>query len=142
MRLLLDRDLNAFGNRKLNWMRIAQREDHVLAFHLGAIADAHDVEILLESGRDAGHRVGHERARQPVQRAVFFGVALGDERAVFLLEPNSRRHADVHLALGALHFHSAVLHLNLYAGRHRNHFVSNSRHGSLRSSLLRNSIFM
>ena len=70
VRLLFDRDLNSFGNRKLDRMRIAEREDHVLALDLGAIADADDVQVLLEAGGDAGDGVGDQRARQAVQRAV------------------------------------------------------------------------
>jgi hypothetical protein len=38
-----------FGNRKLDRVRISQRQHHVLALHFGAIADAHDVQILLEA---------------------------------------------------------------------------------------------
>ena len=50
-RLLFHRDLNAFGNRELDGMRIAERENDGLALDFGAIADADDVEILLEALR-------------------------------------------------------------------------------------------
>ena len=137
MRLLLDGDLNPLGNRELDWMRVAERENHVLALDLGAISDADDIEILLESRGDAGDSVGDERARQAMQRAKLLGFALGDEGAVLLLERDSARHADGHLALGALHVHGAVLDLNLHAGRHWNYLVSNSRHGSMKTSFTR-----
>ena len=51
-------------------MRIAQRERRDLALHVGAIADADDIELAREAGRNALHGVRGQRARQPVQRAL------------------------------------------------------------------------
>ncbi len=116
-------------------MRIAERKNHVLPFHFGAVSDADDVEILLESCGDAGDGIGHQRARQAVQRAMFVTGALGGEHAVLLLEVNSARQRDVHLALGSLHFDGVVLDRYLHPGRYRDQFVSNSRHGFIESSL-------
>ena len=56
------------------------------ALEFGAIADADDVELLLEAGGDAGDRVRDERARQAVKSAVLVGIAERVEHAVFLLE--------------------------------------------------------
>src|ERR1700728_3467089 len=134
VRLLFHRDLNSFRTRKLDRVRIAERQDQVLALHLGAIADADDVEVLLESGGDAGDGVGDQRAGETMQRAVLFGFALGGENSVFLLERNSARHLDGHLALGTLDFDVSVHNLNLHARRNGDNFVSNSRHGSLSAS--------
>src|SRR5260370_14990306 len=89
VRLLVHGDLNALGNLELDGMRLAERESNCFAFQLRAVSDAHDVQILLEALRDAVHRVGDERASQPVQRAMIFSGALGDEHAVFLLEGNA-----------------------------------------------------
>jgi hypothetical protein len=64
---------------------------------------------FLKPGRNAGDGVGHQRARQAMQRALVFGIALGDERAVFLLEVNPLGQRPRHLALGTLHFHGIGL---------------------------------
>ena len=48
-------------------VRVAEREDHLLALHLGAVADADDVELALEAVGHAGHGVGHQAARQAVE---------------------------------------------------------------------------
>ena len=63
MGLLVDRDLNAFGDRKLNRMRKPQRDDEVASLHLGPITHTDNVEFLLKPSRDAGHRIGDERPR-------------------------------------------------------------------------------
>ena len=54
----------------------------------GAVADALDLEALLEALRDALDHVRHERARQAVQRAVLaaLGRALDEEHPVVLLD--------------------------------------------------------
>ena len=74
--MLFHRDLNSFWNRKLDGMRIAQCQDHVLAFYFGAVADTDDIQILLEALRDAGDRIGDKRARQAVKGAKFFRLQL------------------------------------------------------------------
>src|SRR4029077_545130 len=104
MRLLVDGNLNALGNLELDGMRFAERESNRFAFELRAVSDAHDVQIFLEALRDTVHRVGDQRPGEPVQRAMLFGGALGDERAVFLLEGDAEGHTHCELALGALHF--------------------------------------
>src|SRR5579875_977240 len=109
MRLLFDGDLYAFGNRKFHRVRIPECEDDVLALHFGAVADAHDIELLLESLGDPRNGVG-------------------DQHAVLLLKTNSARQRDRKLALGALHVHGALLDLDFYGRGHRDNFVSNSRH--------------
>ena len=44
LRLFLDRDLDPLGYRKLDGVRVAQREAHVRPGELGAVADALDLE--------------------------------------------------------------------------------------------------
>src|ERR1700738_1412511 len=73
VRLLVHRDLNAFGNFELDGMRLAERESHGFAFELCAVADADNIEILLGALRDTVNRIGDESASEPVQRAMFFG---------------------------------------------------------------------
>ncbi len=85
MRLLIDLEIHAVGQQDLDGVRIAQREGGDLALDVGAVADADDIQLPGESGRNALHRVGGQRARQPVQRRVIVGVALEFEPAVRLL---------------------------------------------------------
>src|ERR1700738_470002 len=126
MRLLVDRDLNALGNLELDGMRFAERESNRFALELRAVANADDVQVLLETLRDAVHRVGDERASQPVQRAMIFRGALGDEHAVFLLEGDAVGHTHGELALGALHFDFPILQGDFHALRKRNWFVADT----------------
>src|SRR6266849_4173627 len=60
VRLLFHRHLNPFRNRKLDGMRLSERECNHFALQLRAIADANDVQLLLEAGGDAMNGVGHQ----------------------------------------------------------------------------------
>ena len=90
-------------------MRIAERENHLLALHLGAVADADDVELALEAVGDAGHRVGDQAARQAMKLASagIVGRPLGDEMAVGQLEVDAARERLFQLALRPLDFDGA-----------------------------------
>ena len=70
MRLLVDLQIDAIGQQHLDRMRIAQRERGDLALDVGAVADADDVELAREPGRNALNGVGGQRPGQPVQRGV------------------------------------------------------------------------
>ena len=85
-------------------MRVAQREGGDLALDVGAVADAHDVQLPREAGGDALHGVGRQRPRQPVQRGVLVGRALHFELAVGLLDVIPSGIGTVKLALRARHF--------------------------------------
>src|SRR5687767_12883772 len=67
VRLLVDRDVDPVRDVEHDRMRVAEREGHLLALQLGAVADADDVELLLEALGDAVHGVGDQAARQPVE---------------------------------------------------------------------------
>src|SRR6202035_2182856 len=124
--LLLDCDLNALGNRKLDGMGVPQREHHIFPLDLGAIAHADDVQILLESSGHAAHGVGHQGPRQAVKCTYFVRLAKSEKGAVLLLKVDAPRHADTELALGALHFDGCGPDLHLYSSGHRDRFSSNS----------------
>src|SRR5579859_3377278 len=126
VRLFVHGDLNAFGNRKLDGMRFAERESHHFALELRAVADAHDVQILFEALRNALHGVGDKRAGQPVQRAMVLGFTRGGKHAVFLLELDAVRHRDNEFAFRPLHVHLAALQRDFHALRHGNWFASDT----------------
>ena len=53
---------------------VADQQLEVVALDAGAVADADDLETLLEAVGDALDHVGDERPREPVQRAVLAAV--------------------------------------------------------------------
>ena len=70
-------------DRTITLLGVAQVHLKILALHLHTVADAVDVQLLLEALRDADHHVVDERTGQAVQRAVFlFVVRAGDEDLV------------------------------------------------------------
>src|SRR2546423_1336669 len=79
------RDLEGDAGARLDHdgVRVADVELEVGALEGGAVADALDLETLLEALRHALHHVRHERPRQPVQRTVFpaFGRPRDDDLA-------------------------------------------------------------
>src|SRR5262249_30983887 len=67
VRLLVDRDVDALRNVEHDRMRVAEREHHLLALQLRAVADADNVELALEALRDAGDGVCDEAPRESVE---------------------------------------------------------------------------
>src|SRR5258707_7844623 len=59
---------------------------------------------------------------------MVFCSALGEQHAILLLEGDAVRHADVELALGALHFDFATLQRDFHALRERNWFIADTGH--------------
>ena len=106
-------------------MRKSQGEHHHLAFHLGAVPDADDVELLLESIGDPGDGIGHERACQPVQRALFVALTHGHNLLILLLHLDAQRHGNGEFAFGPLHVDVPGGNLHLDALGERNRFSSN-----------------
>src|SRR5215469_138107 len=114
-RLLLHRDLNPLRDRKLNRMRITQREYDVLALHFRAIADADDIQFPLEPLGDTLDRICNKGARKPVQSPLRFVFPRRDQMPVLLLELDPAWHGNMHLSLRTLHVNRAVAQLNLYS---------------------------
>ena len=81
-------------------MRVADGELEVLAAERGAVADALDLQALLEALRDALDHVRDQRTREPVERAVGTAVARprDDDRVVLLLDLHPQRHLLAELA--------------------------------------------
>src|SRR5262249_31093436 len=74
-------------------MRVADLKLEVGALERCAVADALNLEALLEALRDTLDHVRDERARQPVQRAILaaLGGTRDDDGAVLLLDLHARR---------------------------------------------------
>src|SRR6476620_5576940 len=69
VRLLVDDDVDPLRDVEYDRVRVAEREDHLLALQLGAVADADDVELLLVAFGDADYGVVDEAAREAVKLA-------------------------------------------------------------------------
>src|SRR5262249_4164126 len=128
VRLLVDRDVESLRDVEHDRMRVAEREDDLLALQLGAVADADDVELLLEAFGDAEDRVGDEAAREPVELAQLRirRRRLGDEMAVGDREVDAGRMRLAQLALRPLAFARAVVPLHGDALRYRDRFLPNA----------------
>src|SRR5262249_47002994 len=130
VRLLVDRDVDPLRDVEHDRVRVAEREHHLLALQLGAIADADDVELALEACGHAEDGVGDEAARQTVELAKLriFGRGLRHDVTVGHLEADAVRVSLPKLALRALNLDGAVNDLDGHAFRDRDWFFSNSRH--------------
>src|ERR1700709_656058 len=101
---LRHRDRDAFRDRIDDVVAVAERQLEVLALQRGAIADAGDLELLLETLGDAGDQIGHLRTRGSVKRLGTVGLDPGCYRdhAVLELHFNVVMHDELKLALRAL----------------------------------------
>src|SRR5919199_786376 len=102
-RRLRDLELDAVRRLDRDRVRVAERELKVAALELRAVADALDLEALLEAGGHALDHVRDERAGQAVQRAVLGAVGRprDDELAVVLRDVDVARDALGELAARA-----------------------------------------
>ena len=79
-------ELDPVGGLDRHRVRVAERQLEVPALELRAVADALDLERLLVAVGDALDHVGHERAREAVQRAVLAAVGRArDEQLLAVL---------------------------------------------------------
>jgi hypothetical protein len=101
---------------------------HLLAFHLSAVTDSNDVELLLEALGDAGDCVGDEATRETVELSELgiFALQLCDEIAVFLRKNDPGRQRLAQLAFGTLHFHRVGRYLHGHALRDCDRFLANT----------------
>ena len=104
---------------------------HLLALHLGAVADADDVELALEAVGHAGHGVGDQAARQAVELAELRVVGRALRHAAWpsasskLMPAGSACRS---LPFGPCTSTAPSAHLDGDALGNRDRFLSNSRH--------------
>src|SRR5579871_2193089 len=108
-------------------MRIAQREGCYLAFDVGTVTDAYNIQFAGESARDALDGVRRLRAREPMQSGVFIGGTLQFQLAIRLLDGDPLRDRHRELALGPGHF-QLLADLHFHAARQQDRLFPNSRH--------------
>ena len=92
-------------------MAVTERELQVLALQGGSIANAVDLELLLETFGDAEHELGHLRARRAVHclRPVGVDPRRDLDRAVLELHLDIVVSDEGKLALRSLHLHRLTL---------------------------------
>ena len=109
---------------------VADGELEVLALQLRAVAHALDLQALFVARGDALHHVGHQRAGEPVQRAMLAAVGgAGDEQLLaFLDDLDVAVHALLQLAFGPAHAHRLRLDRDGHAARHGDWLSSDPGH--------------
>src|SRR5581483_5697405 len=124
---------DAGARRDHDRVREADGELEVGAPQRRAVADALNLEPLLEALRDAIDHVRDQRPREPVQRAVL--AALGrprdDDGAVRLLDADAPRHRLAELAERPVDLHTAGGERDGHARRHRDRLSSDAAHAPL-----------
>ena len=97
----------------------------------GAVADALDLEALLEAVGDAFDHVRDQRARQAVQRAILaaLGRARDRDHALVLRDLHALRHLLAELALRAGDRDAAGIDRDEHAGGHFDGFLTDTGHG-------------
>ena len=109
-------------------MGVAEREHHLFAFHLRAVADADDVELALEAVGHAGHGIGHQASRQTVKLPELRILADSprQQMPVAHLEADSGGMRLPQLALGTLYFDRLGEHLDGDAFRNRDWLLADT----------------
>jgi len=109
-------------------MAVAERELQVLALQRGAIADAGDLELLLEALGDAENQIRHLRARGAVHRlrAVGLDPRRDRDRAVREFYLDIVMHDELKLALRALHLHRLPFNGRRHTRRDRHRSFANT----------------
>ncbi len=98
-----------------------------------AVADAHDLQRFLESRAYADDHVTDQTTRQAVKGAGLLLVVrpLDVELVALPLNANGLVKGPRELPFGAFDHNGVVLHVDLYAGRNRDWFSTDSRHNWL-----------
>src|SRR3990172_1270912 len=111
-------------------VRVAHGDLDVLAQLLRAVADALQLQRLLEPVLHAVHHVGQQRPGQAVQRPVLRLVAGARHHhlAVLQVQTHVRVKLAAQLALRALHRHRVALHLHLHRGGDLDRLLAYARH--------------
>src|SRR6185312_145087 len=130
--LRVDRRRDPCGQRKLDRVRVAEREnDGVFTLQFSAVADADNVQILRPALRYPFDGIRYQRARQTVNGSLRVVVAHRVQMAFLLFDPDTIRNPLNHLALRSFDGHHIPLHRVLHVARQRNRLLSNSCHLSL-----------
>src|SRR6185503_15775220 len=124
------RDGDALRDRVVDVVRVAELQVELLALHRRAIADAVDLELLLEALGHAADQIVHKRARGAPLRAGALG--LGTRLDVDRSLVHRNRHVvvqnELKSAFRALHLDGLAFHVGGDAGRDGDGFFADTRH--------------
>src|SRR6266545_644290 len=114
-----DLECDALRGLDRNLVRVAEAEHQIVALDLDTVAHALDLELLLEAVGDPLDHVGHQRAGEPVQRAVLTLVvrALDLDDVALPLHRDGLRHLLAQRAPGPRHRDGVALLVELDARR-------------------------
>src|SRR5438105_6463899 len=114
----------------LHRVREAERELELLARDDRAVAGARDLEVARVAGRDAGHHVRDERARETVQRArrLLVVLARDDQRSVLARDVHVGVDRAHELALRPLHAQHPAVDRDIDALRHLHRQTTDPTH--------------
>src|SRR5215475_5575482 len=124
-------DRDAGRDRIDHVVAVAERDLQVLALHGGTIADAGNLELLLEALGHPGDQVRHQRARGAPHGARALGlVARVDlDRALLQLGRDLGGQHELEGALRALHLHGLAVDARRHAGRDGDRLLADTGHG-------------
>src|SRR5258708_19528817 len=108
-------------------MRITQRERGDAAFDVGAITDAHDIQLFSKAGSYAIDGVRGKRSREAMQRGLLIALAPELHIPVGLFDLDAGWDGHGQLTFGPFHL-QLFADLYLHPFLHRNRLVSNSPH--------------
>src|SRR2546423_3022100 len=120
--------LDAFGQGELYRVRVAQREDDLLALHVRLVADADHVHFLREPFGHADDGVVGERAGEAARRAPVVRRTLGLQPVAFELERDAFGDRRPQSPLRPLHLELAVVDRHRDVLRNRDSLFTNARH--------------
>jgi hypothetical protein len=123
-------EVDALGRLYLHGVRVTKAHHELLPLELRAVADALDLEALLETIGDALDHVVDQAAGQAVEGPVLAAVGgpRDHERAVLLLDGHVAADALLELALGPLDLDEAGLDLDLDAVGQGDRLLSDPAH--------------
>src|SRR5262245_29871691 len=125
-------DGDAFRDLHVHGMREADVEDQLLALNLRVVADALDVETLVEAARETHDHVVRERAVEPVHGSILSFVAATGEAHLLLgrihLDRDGRADPLRELLALGLDRQVASLELRGHTLRQDHRFLAHTRH--------------
>src|SRR2546423_10824126 len=121
---------DALGGGVPDGVGVAERQLDAVGTGRAAVADAVDLELALEALGHADHHVGHQRAGQPVQRAVLPRVRGpdGEERVALAPERDGRRNGPLEGRLRPLHPYEPRLDVDVHPAGHGDGHPSDTTH--------------
>src|SRR5216683_5660526 len=128
--------VDAFGQRKLNRMRITESENDFAALHVGLITDSDHIHLFAEALSNSLNGVVGQRARQAMEGRLLVRSTLGDQRLTFYFEGNAVWNRCLEHTLRALYFQLTAVDCDGNPFGNRDRFLTNARHKIISTMLV------